>query len=36
MVRSMNVRDLSHVELANLLDAAWRADQGEDADGPDV
>lgn len=31
----MNVRDLSPVELADLLDAAWRADQGEAVSGPD-
>ncbi|WP_189065945.1 hypothetical protein [Deinococcus seoulensis] len=32
----MDVRDLTPVEIADLLDTAWRADQGEDADGPDV
>lgn len=32
----MDVRDLTAVEIADLLDAAWRADQGEDAGGPDV
>ena len=31
----MNVRGLSAVESADLLDAAWREDQGEAVSGPD-
>lgn len=31
----MDVRHLTPVEIADLLDAAYRADQGEDVDGPD-
>lgn len=31
----MNVRDLTPVEIADLLDAAWRADQGQPLDDPD-
>lgn len=31
----MNVRDLTPVELAGLLDAAYRADQGDPVDAPD-
>ena len=30
----MDVRTLTPVEIADLLDAAWRADQGEDVQGP--
>ena len=32
----MDVRDLTPIEIANLLDAAYRTDQGEVADGPDA
>ncbi|MXV21805.1 hypothetical protein [Deinococcus xianganensis] len=31
----MDVRDLTAVEIADLLDAAWREDQGEAVRGPD-
>ena len=31
----MDVRSLTPVEIADLLDAAYRADQGEDVDAPD-
>lgn len=31
----MNVRDLTPVEIADLLDAAWRADQNQPSDAPD-
>lgn len=31
----MDVRDLTAVEIADLLDAAWREDQGEAVSGPD-
>ena len=32
----MNVRDLTPVEIADLLDAAWLADLGSGKDGPDA
>lgn len=32
----MNVRDLTPVELANLVEAAYRADQGEGVEAPDL
>jgi len=32
----MNVRDLTPVEIADLLDAAWLADLAEGVDGPDA
>lgn len=32
----MDVRELTAVEIADLLDAAYRADQGDELDAPDL